>query len=667
MEKMTGKAWTIGVVASVISLVVVSMALSTLLNVWPRLQSTSSEQDSNNLPHVAESVSRHANSSDQAVFEETRSKSKDEPKAELKPAASQPRATLGGAAMLSGSPIAREYAALDAERDGWSSESIHELIKGQMKKLAKQLESVGQLKLNSLSQIVSPKFSATHLRPQQLETVFESQAFRVQRPASDGAPTSGVFRGIEGAVAAFQELAAPVKESDRRRLDVKIFRVTLSATHDEADSEAAIVFSGLGAGQSVQQNATWRCRWSLSNPALPRLVSVEASDYEQVTRSGQDAAMFVDMAPSVFGKNDCWLEQLRPGMDYWTARVEQGLGMYLDGWTGIAVGDVNGDQLDDIYVCQPGGLPNRLFLHQSDGTATEVAAQMSVDWLDRSTGALIVDLDNDGAQDLAVAIQGGVLVLQNRGDEFRLRQAIPTDGQPYSLAAADYDQDGRLDIFVCCYNRGSRAAQQGSLDVPVPYYDANNGAGNLMVRNEGGFVFSDVTNEVGLAANNQRFSYAAAWEDFDNDGDQDLYVANDFGRNNLYQNTAGRFTDVAGRAGVEDVGSGMSVAWSDYNGDGWMDLYVGNMFSAAGSRITYQRRFAAAFNSSALSTVRRLARGNTMFRNAGDGTMQDVSAEAGVALGRWAWSSNFVDINNDGLEDLIVANGFVTGGTDVDL
>jgi hypothetical protein len=73
--------------------------------------------------------------------------------------------------------------------------------------------------------------------------------------------------------------------------------------------------------------------------------------------------------------------------------------------------------------------------------------------------------------------------------------------------------------------------------------------------------------------NNQRFSYAAAWDDYDQDGDFDLYVANDFGRNNLYRNDRTGFEDVADELGVEDTGSGMSVSWGDVNGDGWMDLY----------------------------------------------------------------------------------------------
>jgi len=140
----------------------------------------------------------------------------------------------------------------------------------------------------------------------------------------------------------------------------------------------------------------------------------------------------------------------------------------------------------------------------------------------------------------------------------------------------------------------------------------------------------------------------------------DLYVANDFGRNNLYRNDRGRFTDVAADAGVEDAASGMSVSWGDYNRDGNMDVYVANMFSAAGNRVTYQRRFVTARTERTAARVQRMARGNTLFANSGDGRFLDVSEAAAVTMGRWAWASKFADFNNDGWQDLVVANGYVT-------
>jgi len=172
---------------------------------------------------------------------------------------------------------------------------------------------------------------------------------------------------------------------------------------------------------------------------------------------------------------------------------------------------------------------------------------------------------------------------------------------------------------------------------------------------------------VGLDVNNTRYSFAAAWEDYDNDGDQDLCVANDYGRKNLYRNDGGKFRDVAPELGVEDRASGMSVSWADFNRDGYMDLYMSNMFSSAGNRITFQSQFKTGLNENLRSSYRQIARGNSLFQAVPGGAFKDVSVEAGVTIGRWAWGSKFVDFNNDGFDDILVANGFITTADSGDL
>jgi hypothetical protein len=264
-----------------------------------------------------------------------------------------------------------------------------------------------------------------------------------------------------------------------------------------------------------------------------------------------------------------------------------------------------------------------------------------------------------------------VLFAENDGKgKFSLKGGHPGSPGPYSMAAADYDNDGDLDIYVTAYGRGRDAASgaQGfEATAPIPYNDANNGGRNILLANHGGFSFADVTASVGLDENNSRWSFAAAWEDYDQDGDADLYVVNDFGRNCFYQNDGGKFHDIASDAGVEDMAGGMSAAWGDANGDGKMDIYVGNMYSAAGNRVTYQRKFDASRRGADTQAMQRMARGNSLFEQTEQGGFEDASEMAEVTMGRWAWSSGFADLNNDGWEDLVVANGYLSNPKTDDL
>ena len=135
---------------------------------------------------------------------------------------------------------------------------------------------------------------------------------------------------------------------------------------------------------------------------------------------------------------------------------------------------------------------------------------------------------------------------------------------------------------------------------------------------------------------------------------------NDYGRNCFYRNDGGKFSDVAAALGVEDTSSGMSVSWSDFNHDGHMDLYTSNMFSSAGNRITYQQQFKKDLPAEVRAQFQHIALGNSLFQAVPGAPFKDVSVQAGVTIGRWAWGSKFVDFNNDGFDDILVTNGFIT-------
>ena len=564
----------------------------------------------------------------------------------------------------------------DTTFGGWETEVLSSAVDRQLKVLAKLIEDPGKIDVKHASGLVAEGFTCQALRGAQLREVFNDGIISVRRPeirtSAAQAPSTAVYQEAQGFVEALKDLGESLGGNGEIRAELKVLGIHRS----ERLITARVLFEAsnrLFEG-SVQQNGIWLTRWIYPKREAPLLLWIGLEQYEESAINIRHGRLFVDCTESAMG-SDVYGQQVAPGIDHWTARVSRLEEMSIFGHHGLAVGDVNGDGLEDIYVCEAGGLPNRLYVQNQDGTVTDVSSQSGVDWLERSAATLLVDLDNDGDQDLVVTLGSLIIFAENNGTgHFTVRSNQYAVDEPYSLSAADYDGDGDLDLYVCGYvNYRSSPGTEGLVSLgfeviaPVPYYDANNGGANALLRNEGSFQFADVTDETGLNKNNTRYSFAAAWEDYDNDGDLDLYVANDFGRNSLYQNTDGRFTDVAAQAGVEDIASGMSVSWGDYNRDGWVDLYVGNMFSSAGRRVAYQRSFATRNSRQAVAHLQRMARGNTLYANAGDGTFHDVSESAGVTMGRWAWSSNFLDLNNDGWLDLLVANGYFSNEDTHDL
>jgi len=341
------------------------------------------------------------------------------------------------------------------------------------------------------------------------------------------------------------------------------------------------------------------------------------------------------------------------------------------GQIGVAVGDVDGDGRDDLFVPQHGGLPNRLLLRRPDGTLLDVSEESGLAILEDTQSALILDLDNDGDQDVALACGPAIVIAYNDGRarfDVRPRPLAAGPDKIKSLAAADWDEDGDLDLYACMYDK------RGPLGtVPSPYHDAVNGPPNVAWRNDGfrdGLDrWANVTAELGFDQNNHKFAYAALWEDFDQDGDLDLYVVNDFGRNNYYENDGtGHFSDTAVATGIDDMAAGMGVTASDIDNDGWVDLYVTNMWSSAGRRIASQEdRFFSGEHEELRDDYLRHARGNSVFLNNGDGTFRDVTEGSGAMNGGWAWGAVSFDLNNDGRTDFYSPNGFLTGSDPEDL
>ncbi len=421
-----------------------------------------------------------------------------------------------------------------------------------------------------------------------------------------------------------------------------------------------------------QRVGYWDLQWEASASGEFRLRSWLTQDE---TQSRAMAPGYVDITAAALGANASYAAQLLRGTDYWRTLFDGASGIDIYGHNGVSIGDIDGDGLDDLYVCQPSGLPNRLYRNRGDGTFEDITESSGVGVIENTACALFADVDNDGRQDLIVVRKSGPLLFLNDGggkfhqkpDAFHFSNA--PQGTFTGAAVADYDRDGWLDIYFCLYVYYQGADQY---KYPSPYHAAENGPPNFMMRNNQDGTFRDVTAECGMNRNNTRYSFCCAWSDFDRDGWPDLCVVNDFGRKNLYRNNGdGTFTDVAAEAGVEDVGAGMGVCWVDYDNDGAEDLYIANMWTAAGERISMQD----AFKKNSAPNVRKLyhkhAMGNSLFHNSAVGAkFEDRTSDrsvAGAGVGRWAWASDSWDFDHDGFADLYVTNGMISGPSRDDL
>ena len=510
--------------------------------------------------------------------------------------------------------------------------------------------------------LLAPDFRGAALRPLEERAAGSDPALEIQR-----ASRSATERTLD-APAFARELQALVAEF--RAVGVAEFLITsIESQPAESLATTEVRYDLVGPGRQawrVEALGSWRIRWRRERDAWR---ATEWSASEQL-RSRAPAPVFAEVTRAALGGNESFRRQLSTDFDSWVATLDSVLARDSNGHHGVSVGDADGDGQDDLYVAQPGGLPNRLYRARGDSTFEDVTERAGLAVLDDTAASLFADVDNDGDQDLVLVTAAQPLLFLNDGqgrftrvpDAFRFER--PLAGSLMSMAMADYDRDGFLDLYLCVYSY-SYGAGEDKMGTPMPYHDARSGPPAVLFRNDGHGHFVETTREAGLDAGNDRYHFAAAWGDYDGDGWPDLLVANDFGTKNLYHNLGRRdgkvtFEEVAAKAGVLDHGAGMSAAFLDFDNDGRLDIYAGNMWSDNGQRVTASAAFMKDAPEDVRALYRRHARGNSLFRNLGDGRFEDVTLAARAAFGRWAWSSDALDFDGDGFEDLYVANGMLT-------
>jgi tetratricopeptide (TPR) repeat protein len=532
-------------------------------------------------------------------------------------------------------------------RDGFLNEQRHEKMAALFDSWARELRQSSR-NVKSLGAALSGRFKGGSWKPlssRALRTGFKTlTARRLWFSEELSLPPDAFLLEVQDNLVEFSQILTA---------EFQITRI------DSFESRVRYEFVGTGSNFFREQRiGEWSIDWD-------RDFKIVRWEMHEEVRSRAQQRCFVDTSQSAFGENSSYGGQMLHGADYWRTVLDGASGIDIYGHNGVSVGDLYGTGFDDIYVCQPAGLPNRLYRNRGNGTFEDVTERSGLGLLDNTACALIADFDNDGRQDVVVVRANGPLLFLNQGNgKFQMKRgafqfAQAPQGTFTSAAAADYDRDGRLDLYFCLYS-----FYQGSdqYNYPTPYFAAENGPANFMMHNDGDGTFRDVTAQCGMDQNNTRYSFCCGWNDFNGDGWPDLYVVNDFGKKNLYRNHGdGTFSDVAAEVGVEDIGAGMSVCWFDYNNDGAEDLYVANMWTAAGERITRDKDFQNDAPEQLRAIYQKHAMGNSLLLNGGHSQFRDVTADSNTGMGRWAWGSDAWDFNHDGLADLYIANGMISG------
>jgi len=314
-------------------------------------------------------------------------------------------------------------------------------------------------------------------------------------------------------------------------------------------------------------------------------------------------------------------------------------------FVGSAVIDIDNDGQEELFL---GGGPNQQdrFFSFKDGNFVDVsdkAGLKKIDMGDATFGVSVVDADKNGYADLFVARTNGVWLYSNNGGKFTAKKLdinFNSSTTPLSVAIADINRDGHVDLYVAGYIKKEQVEGQN-------IFRKGYGGTSLMLLNNGDNTFTDITKSSGLLE--QHNTFMGVFVDIDNDGLEDLVVAHDTGRVNTWKNEGNNtFSDIP-NPDSERFGYPMGIAVSDYDNNGLVDFFFSNVGSTPPTFIV----------KGDLTEEQTFNRKWMLFNNKGDFKFDDIAEKAKLADYEFSWGAIFEDFNLDGRDDLVVSENYI--------